>query len=251
MIQITKFLNDNGSPFTVNIYPFISLYIDSNFPVEYVFFDGNATPMNDGGTTNTNMFDANYDTLVWALQKNGFTDMLRRDGGLRRSDQEMELKVSELDMEFCNRSFLYSLASFLSRSKNPSQNPESYPKLIDSVLDVVRKEAENCDYVYDTSRGGNEIAKTINGIPVVKSENTIIVFDNKQEKYNFPIFLIWHELEATIRIFKIHRRNNLINFKACYRRRNKLLWKLKEKEKQLEEQLAKVCLCGFGTSTWI
>ncbi|KAI3780855.1 hypothetical protein L2E82_10848 [Cichorium intybus] len=75
MIQITKFLNDNGSPFTVNIYPFISLYIDSNFPVEYVFFDGNATPVNDGGTTYTNMFDANYDSLVWALQKNGFTNM--------------------------------------------------------------------------------------------------------------------------------------------------------------------------------
>ncbi|KAK9076850.1 hypothetical protein SSX86_005184 [Deinandra increscens subsp. villosa] len=75
MIQITKFLNDNGSPFTVNIYPFISLYLNPNFPVEYAFFDGNATPVNDGGTTYTNMFDANYDTLVWALQKNGFTNM--------------------------------------------------------------------------------------------------------------------------------------------------------------------------------
>ncbi|KAJ0800472.1 putative glucan endo-1,3-beta-D-glucosidase [Helianthus annuus] len=75
MIKITKFLNDNGSPFTVNIYPFISLYINPNFPVEYAFFDGNATPVNDGGTTYTNVFDANYDTLVWALQKNGFANM--------------------------------------------------------------------------------------------------------------------------------------------------------------------------------
>ncbi|CAH1432554.1 unnamed protein product [Lactuca virosa] len=75
IFQITKFLNDNGSPFTVNIYPFISLYIDSNFPVEYAFFDGQATPVNDGGTTYTNMFDANYDTLVWALQKNGLANM--------------------------------------------------------------------------------------------------------------------------------------------------------------------------------
>ncbi|KAL8223080.1 hypothetical protein R6Q57_020479 [Mikania cordata] len=75
MFQITKFLNDNGSPFTVNIYPFISLYLSPNFPVEYAFFDGNATPLNDGGTSYTNMFDANYDTLVWALQKNGFTNM--------------------------------------------------------------------------------------------------------------------------------------------------------------------------------
>lgn len=75
MIQITKFLNDNGSPFTVNIYPFISLYLSPDFPVEYAFFDGKATPVQDGGTIYTNMFDANYDTLVWSLQKNGFTNM--------------------------------------------------------------------------------------------------------------------------------------------------------------------------------
>nr|GEX13311.1 glucan endo-1,3-beta-glucosidase 6-like [Tanacetum cinerariifolium] len=75
MIQITKFLNDNGSPFTVNIYPFISLYLSPDFPVEYAFFDGKATPVTDGGTTYTNMFDANYDTAVWALQKNGFNNM--------------------------------------------------------------------------------------------------------------------------------------------------------------------------------
>ncbi|KAJ6732065.1 GLUCAN ENDO-13-BETA-GLUCOSIDASE BG1-RELATED-RELATED [Salix purpurea] len=75
MLTIVKFLNDAGAPFTVNIYPFISLYIDSNFPVEYAFFDGNANPVNDGGTSYYNMFDANYDTLVYALQKNGFGNL--------------------------------------------------------------------------------------------------------------------------------------------------------------------------------
>lgn len=75
MIPIVKFLMDNNAPFTVNIYPFISLYIDSNFPVEYAFFDGNASPINDGGTYYYNMFDANYDTLVWALEKNGFGNL--------------------------------------------------------------------------------------------------------------------------------------------------------------------------------
>ncbi|KAI3896084.1 hypothetical protein MKW92_033823 [Papaver armeniacum] len=75
MIDITKFLNDNGAPFTVNIYPFISLYIDANFPVDYAFFEGNGTPIIDGGISYTNMFDANHDTLVWALQKNGFANM--------------------------------------------------------------------------------------------------------------------------------------------------------------------------------
>lgn len=75
MMQIVKFLSDNGAPFTVNIYPFISLYTDDNFPVEYAFFDGNASPIVDGGTSYYNMFDANHDTLVWALQKNGFANM--------------------------------------------------------------------------------------------------------------------------------------------------------------------------------
>ncbi|KAL2551602.1 Glucan endo-1 [Forsythia ovata] len=75
VIQIVKLLSDNSAPFTINIYPFISLYIDPNFPVEYAFFDGNATPVNDGGTSYYNMFDANHDTLVWALQKNGFGNL--------------------------------------------------------------------------------------------------------------------------------------------------------------------------------
>ncbi|KAI3451110.1 hypothetical protein Pfo_007775 [Paulownia fortunei] len=75
MIPIVKSLSDNGAPFTVNIYPFISLYTDANFPVEYAFFDGNASPVNDGGTNYYNMFDANHDTLVWALQKNGFGNL--------------------------------------------------------------------------------------------------------------------------------------------------------------------------------
>lgn len=75
MLAIVKFLSDNGGPFTVNIYPFISLYIDSNFPVEYAFFDGNSSPINDGGATYYNMFDANHDTLVRALQKNGYGNL--------------------------------------------------------------------------------------------------------------------------------------------------------------------------------
>ncbi|KAL5578073.1 hypothetical protein UlMin_019772 [Ulmus minor] len=75
MVAIVKFLSDNGGPFTVNIYPFITLYIVSNFPVEYAFFDGNPSPLVDGKATYSNMFDANYDTLVWALQSNGFENL--------------------------------------------------------------------------------------------------------------------------------------------------------------------------------
>lgn len=72
MLSIVKFLSDNGAPFTVNIYPFISLYSDANFPVDYAFFDGSSSGVVDGNAAYGNMFDANHDTLIWALQKNGF-----------------------------------------------------------------------------------------------------------------------------------------------------------------------------------
>ncbi|CAA2933322.1 glucan endo-1,3-beta-glucosidase 8-like [Olea europaea subsp. europaea] len=42
MTQIVKFLNQSKAPFTVNIYPFLSLYANEHFPVDYAFFDGNA-----------------------------------------------------------------------------------------------------------------------------------------------------------------------------------------------------------------
>lgn len=75
MVQIVKFLNDNGAPFTVNIYPFISLYDSANFPVDYAFFNGYSSPVNDNGNIYQDMFSANYDTLVWSLQKNGFQNL--------------------------------------------------------------------------------------------------------------------------------------------------------------------------------
>ncbi|KAL6533729.1 hypothetical protein OROHE_013562 [Orobanche hederae] len=75
MVQIISFLSQNGGPFTVNIYPFISLYNDPSFPVDYAFFDGYSNPILDNGRTYTNVFDANYDTLMWALQKNGFQNL--------------------------------------------------------------------------------------------------------------------------------------------------------------------------------
>ncbi|KAL0410356.1 UNVERIFIED_CONTAM: Glucan endo-1,3-beta-glucosidase 5 [Sesamum latifolium] len=75
MVSIVKFLNDNGAPLTINIYPFLSLYADPHFPVDFAFFDGAASPVVDGSITYTNVFDANYDTLISALEKNGFPSM--------------------------------------------------------------------------------------------------------------------------------------------------------------------------------
>ncbi|KAH7660272.1 Glycoside hydrolase family 17 protein [Dioscorea alata] len=75
MTQIVSFLNSNGSPFIVNIYPFLSLYQSSDFPQDYAFFDGSTHPVVDGSNIYYNAFDGNFDTLVAALNKIGYGQM--------------------------------------------------------------------------------------------------------------------------------------------------------------------------------
>ncbi|CAK7334882.1 unnamed protein product [Dovyalis caffra] len=74
-IETIQFLYENDAPFTVNIYPFLSLYGDPNFPFDFAFFDGSKKPITDGDSIYTNAFDANLDTLLWSLDKAGFPDM--------------------------------------------------------------------------------------------------------------------------------------------------------------------------------
>lgn len=74
-IEIIQYLHSNGAPFTVNIYPFLSLYGNPYFPLDYAFFDGSNKPIKDGINLYTNVFDANFDTLVWALDRAGYPDM--------------------------------------------------------------------------------------------------------------------------------------------------------------------------------
>ncbi|KAF6134233.1 hypothetical protein GIB67_010032 [Kingdonia uniflora] len=75
MTQIVQFLNKNNAPFTVNIYPFLSLYANEDFPVDFAFFDGVSAPINDNGVMYTNVFDANFDTLVSSLKAVGYGNM--------------------------------------------------------------------------------------------------------------------------------------------------------------------------------
>uniref|UniRef100_A0A7N0UK04 X8 domain-containing protein n=1 Tax=Kalanchoe fedtschenkoi TaxID=63787 RepID=A0A7N0UK04_KALFE len=72
MTQLVSFLNSNGSPFVVNIYPFLSLYNDPDFPQDYAFFQGTSHAVTDGPNVYYNAFDGNYDTLVSALSKIGY-----------------------------------------------------------------------------------------------------------------------------------------------------------------------------------
>uniref|UniRef100_A0A1D1XZT8 glucan endo-1,3-beta-D-glucosidase n=1 Tax=Anthurium amnicola TaxID=1678845 RepID=A0A1D1XZT8_9ARAE len=75
MAQIVQFLDKNGAPFTVNIYPFLSLYANKNFPFNFAFFDGGSPPVVDNGISYTNVFDANFDTLISALKAVGLGNM--------------------------------------------------------------------------------------------------------------------------------------------------------------------------------
>ncbi|KAF5822731.1 putative glucan endo-1,3-beta-D-glucosidase [Helianthus annuus] len=63
------------TPFTVNIYPFLSLYGNDNFPIDFTFFDGAPQPVVDDGIQYTNVFNANYNFLVSALKAAGYGDM--------------------------------------------------------------------------------------------------------------------------------------------------------------------------------
>ncbi|CAN6453718.1 unnamed protein product [Victoria cruziana] len=74
-LQIIRYLSENNAPFTVNIYPFLSLYVNPYFPVEFAFFDSQAEPIQDGNALYSNVFDANLDTLIWSLKKAGYPDM--------------------------------------------------------------------------------------------------------------------------------------------------------------------------------
>ncbi|XP_006651477.3 glucan endo-1,3-beta-glucosidase 5-like [Oryza brachyantha] len=76
MVSLVRFLLDNGGFLTINIYPFLSLYADPNFPVDYAYFPAPGSPpsqasVQDGSVLYTNVFDANYDTLIAALDKHG------------------------------------------------------------------------------------------------------------------------------------------------------------------------------------
>lgn len=73
--QIVSFLNSNGSPFVVNIYPFLSLYANADFPQEYAFFEGTTHAVTDGPNVYYNAFDGNFDTLIAALSKLGYGQM--------------------------------------------------------------------------------------------------------------------------------------------------------------------------------
>ena len=75
MKQIVDLLAQNACPYTINMYPFISLNSDPSFPQNYAFFDSSVVQVSDPPYGYTNTFDASYDTLVVALAKIGYSDI--------------------------------------------------------------------------------------------------------------------------------------------------------------------------------
>ncbi|KAJ0961153.1 hypothetical protein J5N97_000868 [Dioscorea zingiberensis] len=75
MVQLVHFLHAINAPFIINIYPFLSLYQNPNFPMDFAFFEGRGKPLDDAGVIYTNVLDANHDTLIWSLKKAGVPDM--------------------------------------------------------------------------------------------------------------------------------------------------------------------------------
>lgn len=47
-LEIVNFLHSVDAPFTVNIYPFLSLYQNPNFPLDFAFFDSSYKRLRDG-----------------------------------------------------------------------------------------------------------------------------------------------------------------------------------------------------------
>lgn len=75
MIQLLSFLSKHGSPFVVNINPFLSFHQTKNLSIEYILFQPTTHALVDGHNTYKNSFDASIDTLITALSKAGFADM--------------------------------------------------------------------------------------------------------------------------------------------------------------------------------
>jgi Glycosyl hydrolases family 17 len=70
MLQL---LNQTGSPFMVNTYPFFSYINDpTNVPLSYALFGLDAVPVKDGDLVYTNLFDATIDAILAAMEREGF-----------------------------------------------------------------------------------------------------------------------------------------------------------------------------------
>ncbi|KAJ4752702.1 hypothetical protein LUZ62_045569 [Rhynchospora pubera] len=73
LLPMLQFLNQTGSPFMVNTYPFFSYINDPiNVPLNYALFGPDAVSVKDGDLAYTNLFDSTIDAIVAAMERQGF-----------------------------------------------------------------------------------------------------------------------------------------------------------------------------------
>ncbi|CAK9157963.1 unnamed protein product [Ilex paraguariensis] len=144
MIDIVQFIKDNNAPFVVNIYPFLSLYGNPDFPVEFAFFDGGAEPVNDKGTQYTNMFDANLDTLFWSLKKAGAPNVKTIQWCVLNSDIKNMSLVPENVNYACSLSDCTSLIYGSTCNKLDVRGNVSYA--FNMYFQMNNQDVEACDF---------------------------------------------------------------------------------------------------------
>ncbi|KAI3762571.1 hypothetical protein L1987_53003 [Smallanthus sonchifolius] len=98
VVKISRFLDQNNCPFMVNIYPFLSLYENQDFPIEFALFDGGGKGVHDQNIQYTNMLDANLDTLSYCLKKAGVNNVIIIIGEIgwpTNGNKEANVKMAE------------------------------------------------------------------------------------------------------------------------------------------------------------
>ncbi|XVF02466.1 hypothetical protein REPUB_Repub04eG0177800 [Reevesia pubescens] len=75
LLPLLKFLSDTKSPFMVNVYPYFS-YISSlkHVSLDYALFRSEAM-VQDGMLMYGNLFEASIDAVLYAMEKEGFTEV--------------------------------------------------------------------------------------------------------------------------------------------------------------------------------
>ncbi|GBG83353.1 hypothetical protein CBR_g37067 [Chara braunii] len=74
--ELLQFLADTGSPFMINIYPFLTVAQNAEIPLSYALYQ--ATPeqhQEDGQHKYTNLMDAMVDSTLAAMEREGFPNL--------------------------------------------------------------------------------------------------------------------------------------------------------------------------------
>ncbi|KAG0565132.1 hypothetical protein KC19_8G167300 [Ceratodon purpureus] len=75
ILPMLQIFNNTNAPFSVNLYPFISKYQNPDFPLDFAFFMGTTSPVNDPPNVYNNALDASLDALIAALRAAGYPNM--------------------------------------------------------------------------------------------------------------------------------------------------------------------------------